>query len=72
LDPALPRLAQPARAGSNAARWSSAQTAAIDMIATGKTEELVCYSLDRLAREITVQEAILESRYPQWAAEAGM
>ena len=29
------------------------------MIATRKAEGLVCYSLDRLAREITVQEAIL-------------
>jgi DNA invertase Pin-like site-specific DNA recombinase len=37
----------------------AALTAAIDMIATGKGEGLVCYSLDRLAREITVQEAIL-------------
>jgi DNA invertase Pin-like site-specific DNA recombinase len=36
-----------------------ALTAAIDMIAGGKAEGLVCYSLDRLAREITVQEAIL-------------
>jgi hypothetical protein len=36
-----------------------ALTAAIDMIATRKAEGLVCYSLDRLAREITVQEAIL-------------
>src|SRR5215216_5955514 len=37
----------------------AALTAAIDLIATGKAEGLVCYSLDRLAREITVQEAIL-------------
>jgi DNA invertase Pin-like site-specific DNA recombinase len=37
----------------------AALTAAIDMVATGKAEGLVCYSLDRLAREITVQEAIL-------------
>jgi DNA invertase Pin-like site-specific DNA recombinase len=37
----------------------AALTAAIDMIATGKGQGLVCYSLDRLAREITVQEAIL-------------
>jgi DNA invertase Pin-like site-specific DNA recombinase len=36
-----------------------ALTAAIDLIAAGKAEGLVCYSLDRLAREITVQEAIL-------------
>jgi DNA invertase Pin-like site-specific DNA recombinase len=36
-----------------------ALTAAIDQIAAGKAEGLVCYSLDRLAREITVQEAIL-------------
>jgi DNA invertase Pin-like site-specific DNA recombinase len=36
-----------------------ALTAAIDLIAIGKAEGLVCYSLDRLAREITVQEAIL-------------
>jgi DNA invertase Pin-like site-specific DNA recombinase len=36
-----------------------ALTAAVDMIAAGKAEGLVCYSLDRLAREITVQEAIL-------------
>ena len=36
-----------------------ALTAAIDMIAGGKAEGLVCFSLDRLAREITVQEAIL-------------
>jgi DNA invertase Pin-like site-specific DNA recombinase len=34
-------------------------TAAIDLIAAGKAEGLACYSLDRLAREITVQEAIL-------------
>ncbi|HSO56077.1 MAG TPA: hypothetical protein VL330_25785 [Actinomycetes bacterium] len=34
-------------------------TAAIDMIAGSKAEGLVCFSLDRLAREITVQEAIL-------------
>ena len=34
-------------------------TAAIDLIAAGKAEGLICYSLDRLAREITVQEAIL-------------
>jgi len=31
----------------------AALTAAIDLIATGKAEGLVCYSLDRLAREIT-------------------
>jgi DNA invertase Pin-like site-specific DNA recombinase len=37
----------------------AALTAAIDLIATGKAEGLVCYSFDRLAREITVQEAIL-------------
>ena len=37
----------------------AALTAAIDMIATGKADGLVCYSLARLAREITVQEAIL-------------
>jgi DNA invertase Pin-like site-specific DNA recombinase len=37
----------------------AALTAAIDLIATGKAEGLICYSLDRLAREITVQEAIL-------------
>jgi hypothetical protein len=37
----------------------AALTAAIDLIATGKADGLVCYSLDRLAREITVQEAIL-------------
>ena len=37
----------------------AALTAAIDLIATGEAEGLVCYSLDRLAREITVQEAIL-------------
>jgi hypothetical protein len=37
----------------------AALTAAIDLVATGKAEGLVCYSLDRLAREITVQEAIL-------------
>jgi DNA invertase Pin-like site-specific DNA recombinase len=37
----------------------AALTAAIDLIATGKAEGLACYSLDRLAREITVQEAIL-------------
>ena len=36
-----------------------ALTAAIDMNATRKAEGLICYSLDRLAREITVQEAIL-------------
>jgi DNA invertase Pin-like site-specific DNA recombinase len=36
-----------------------ALTAAIGLIATRKAEGLVCYSLDRLAREITVQEAIL-------------
>jgi hypothetical protein len=36
-----------------------ALTAAIDLVANGKAEGLVCYSLDRLAREITVQEAIL-------------
>jgi hypothetical protein len=40
-------------------RDRAALTAAIDMVATGKAEGLVCYSLDRLAREITVQEAIL-------------
>jgi hypothetical protein len=37
----------------------AALTAAIDLIATGKAEGLICYGLDRLAREITVQEAIL-------------
>jgi DNA invertase Pin-like site-specific DNA recombinase len=37
----------------------AALTASIDMIATRKAEGLVCYSLDRLARETTVQEAIL-------------
>ena len=36
-----------------------ALTAAIDMIAGSKAEGLICFSLDRLALEITVQEAIL-------------
>jgi DNA invertase Pin-like site-specific DNA recombinase len=37
----------------------AALTASIDMIATRKAEGLLRYSLDRLARETTVQEAIL-------------
>ena len=37
----------------------AALTAAINLIAIGKAEGLACYSLDRLAREITVQESIL-------------
>jgi DNA invertase Pin-like site-specific DNA recombinase len=44
-----------------------ALSAAVDVIAAGKAEGLVCYSLDRLAREITVQEAILAKVW----AEAG-
>jgi DNA invertase Pin-like site-specific DNA recombinase len=47
------------RSGAPDLEDRAALTAAIDMIATAKAEGLVCYSLDRLAREITVQEAIL-------------
>jgi DNA invertase Pin-like site-specific DNA recombinase len=36
-----------------------ALASAVELIAGGRADGLVCYSLDRLAREITVQEAIL-------------
>lgn len=47
-----------------------ALTAAIDMIVGGKAEGLVCFSLDRLAREITVQEAILAKVWERSAGES--